>query len=222
MTERPVDGAAFLGKLTAGATHEIRNVLSVIKESTGLMEDLLDIGGKGEFAHEEKFRRMIRNILAQVERGSAVAKALNTLAHAPDDRRCSVDLHRVLHCQVVLYDRFCRGKEVALTVEEPLSKAFVTTDPVLLHAAVGSVIDALVAESQPGDAITLALRLDAGPVGIVFTVRSSDGAPRALRTAGDCVGAWETARASAAAVGGSLDCEGGSALLVVGGGNATK
>ena len=32
---------AFIGKITAGVTHEFMNVLSTIKEASGLMEDLL-------------------------------------------------------------------------------------------------------------------------------------------------------------------------------------
>ena len=33
--------AAFIGKITASATHEIRNVLAIVKESAGLIDDLM-------------------------------------------------------------------------------------------------------------------------------------------------------------------------------------
>jgi hypothetical protein len=35
--------AAFMGRITAGVTHEMKNVLAIIKESAGLMEDFLKI-----------------------------------------------------------------------------------------------------------------------------------------------------------------------------------
>ena len=36
--------AAFIGLITAGATHELRNVLAIVKESTGLIADIVDSG----------------------------------------------------------------------------------------------------------------------------------------------------------------------------------
>jgi C4-dicarboxylate-specific signal transduction histidine kinase len=205
MNEHCVDDAAFLGKLTAGATHEIRNVLSVIKESAGLMEDLLDIGGGGEFAHEEKFRKMIANILTQVERGSAVAKELNTLAHTPDERRRSVDLQQVLHCQSVLYGRFCRGREVTLIAEGSAARAYVTTDPVRLHAAVCAAIDVILAESPAGTEISLTGESQNGHVAIVLTARSEDGKTRFITGEADSGAALASARRVASSIGGRFD-----------------
>ncbi|MCP3901564.1 MAG: sensor histidine kinase, partial [Desulfobacteraceae bacterium] len=42
------DKAAFFGKITASITHEIQNVLAIIKENAGLMEDFLLINQSGE------------------------------------------------------------------------------------------------------------------------------------------------------------------------------
>ena len=48
--------ALFMGRMTAQATHEMQNILATIRESSGLMEDLLAMGGEN-FAHAERFKR---------------------------------------------------------------------------------------------------------------------------------------------------------------------
>ncbi len=205
MMEQRFDDAAFIGKLTAGATHEIRNVLSVIKESAGLMQDLLEMGGAGEFTHHEKFLRLISNILTQVDRGSVVAKELNTLAHAPDERLRSVDVGQVLRSQSVLYARFCRGRQVKLTVDASASRAFVTTDPLVLHSAVCAVIDAIVAEAPPQTELSVTCESAAGGVDIVFVAREEDGTLKLVSGESDSGAALAAAREAVELVGGRLD-----------------
>jgi signal transduction histidine kinase len=177
MTESPIDEAAFLGKLTAGATHEMRNVLSIIKESAGLMGDLLDMSASKPFVHEEKFRKMITNILTQVERGSTIAKELNTLAHAADDRMTSVDVQKILACQLALCSRFCRGREITLTLDPASTQAFIKTDPIRFHAAICSVIDGLMEYATPGSDISMRSRKGDESLDIIFTMSGVEGSP---------------------------------------------
>ena len=47
--------AAFLSEVTAGATHELRNVLAIIKESGGLIGDLVRLHPNGESLDQERF-----------------------------------------------------------------------------------------------------------------------------------------------------------------------
>jgi len=41
VNDRESRKAAFMGRITASATHDMKNVLAIIKESAGLMEDLI-------------------------------------------------------------------------------------------------------------------------------------------------------------------------------------
>ena len=45
----------FFGKITAGITHEIKNVLAIIQESSGLMEDILAVTEDDTFSNKDKF-----------------------------------------------------------------------------------------------------------------------------------------------------------------------
>ena len=205
MTTKVRDDAAFIGKLTAGATHEIRNVLSVIKESTGLMDDLMEMREPDSFPHAEKFKRMIRNILGQIERGSVVVKALNTLAHATDERRRTVDAGQVVECQIVLYERFCRGKGVTLSLNRSTEPAHLVTDPVRLHGAVGAAIDFLLERAPGGSGITVSYRGAQDLVSFELSLTSEGDASQGndfVEVSGET---WHSARSIVESLGGSIE-----------------
>lgn len=76
--------AVFLAKMTASATHELRNVLAVIKESAGLVEDLMLASQQQKPVNPEKLIRAAQRIDAQVGRGAELLTSLNRLAHGLD------------------------------------------------------------------------------------------------------------------------------------------
>jgi hypothetical protein len=80
-----LEKAAFMGRITAGVTHEIKNVLAIIKESAGLMEDLFELSKDHAPPPREKFLRTLTRITEQVRRGVDLATNLNEFAHTSDE-----------------------------------------------------------------------------------------------------------------------------------------
>ncbi len=74
---------AFMGRVTAGVTHELKNVLAIIKESAGLIEDILALNKDLAGPHQEKVVRVLSNIRQQVDRGVDLSSRLNAFAHSP-------------------------------------------------------------------------------------------------------------------------------------------
>ena len=87
---------AFFGRITAAFTHEMKNVLAIIKESAGLMEDLLALSQNAAFPHQERFVRSLATIEAQAKRGIELSNRLNRFAHSPDEAFATVDLNEML------------------------------------------------------------------------------------------------------------------------------
>jgi C4-dicarboxylate-specific signal transduction histidine kinase len=105
---------AFMGKITAGVTHEMKNVLAIIKESAGLMEDLLSLAKDDSFPAREKFLKNLSRIGNQVTRGVDLANALNQFAHSPDQPLATVDVNSLVDRLIFLCRRFALSKRVTL------------------------------------------------------------------------------------------------------------
>ena len=97
--------AAFIGLITAGATHELRNVLAIVKESSGLIADIVNSSGS---AKPEKLVRATSRIEAQVKRGSELLTNLNRFAHSLDHAEDEIDLDEAAQQVPFLCQRVAR------------------------------------------------------------------------------------------------------------------
>ncbi len=118
---------AFIGKITAGMTHEFMNVLATIRENSGLMEDLLALCRETSFPHREKFAKTLIIIQKQVNRGMEISARLNKFAHSMDEPKARVEVNELLDQLAFLVQRFARLKQVQLTVN-PVEPPFAIFD----------------------------------------------------------------------------------------------
>lgn len=107
--------AMFMGQLTASATHEMQNILATIRESSGLMEDLLALGGEG-FAHAERFKKGLGVLSEQVERGMALSEQLNYCAHAPEPNAAGAEVNEAMRSLVGLTHRNAARLRISLAL----------------------------------------------------------------------------------------------------------
>lgn len=104
----------FLGRISAGMTHEINNVLATIREATGLMKDLLLQGKDLSTPLQEKLVSVSERVARQVERGSYLTTRLNRFAHSLDHPERVEDPDELLGLTVDINQRFARLKKVQL------------------------------------------------------------------------------------------------------------
>ncbi|MBI5238434.1 MAG: hypothetical protein HY887_08450 [Deltaproteobacteria bacterium] len=161
--------AAFMGKITAGATHELKNVLAIIKESAGLMEDLIALN-KDQFPVREKFLSVLTRIAEQVARGVEISSRLNHFAHSPDTVLASVDLNDIVDQVGFLAHRFARSRKIALKIVRQERSIVLTTDPLKLQMVVFDCLDLLINMVSMGSGIALLPReVSAGQAVIDFS-----------------------------------------------------
>ena len=155
MNSSDSDKAAFMGKITAGVTHELKNVLAIIKESAGLMQDLLALSGDAQFPLREKFSKVLSNIGDQVVRGVDLASRLNTFSHLPDETSSGLDLNEVAVQVVFLSQRFARLKGISLNVQPHERSVIIVTDPLKIQMLLFQCVELLVNIVGAGATITL-------------------------------------------------------------------
>lgn len=116
MDENDLSEVRFFGKITAGITHELKNVLAVIKETSGLMGDILELTDGETFQHKEKFGKALSTIRRQIEHGVDLLNHLNKFAHAPDKITAEINLNEVVYELIALSGRFARLKNITLSM----------------------------------------------------------------------------------------------------------
>lgn len=154
--------AAFLATMTASATHEVRNVLAIIKESAGLVDDLVQVYSKRGTLDQEKLRRAVDRIDAQVRRGADLLSNLNRLCHTLDQDPASVELNREVEQVVFLSQRFARKKGHRVAAGGQEAEVMVTVHPLRLHMALFFAMEACMEALPEGSAITLAVGEEKG------------------------------------------------------------
>ena len=131
---------AFIGKITAGVTHEINNALASIKEISGLMEDLISMSSTDSFPHQEKFLKVLPKIKEQVQRSVKLTTQLNKFSHLADECTAEVELNDFIEHLVFLTQRFARLQNVDLE-HLPTDKAVnFNTFPIQLQMAIYNCI----------------------------------------------------------------------------------
>ena len=73
---------ALWGKITAGITHEMKNVLAIINESSGLIGDIMKAGKKAPVKYQDKIILALEKVSRQVNRGVEISNSLNRYSKA--------------------------------------------------------------------------------------------------------------------------------------------
>lgn len=146
---------AFFARITAAVTHEFMNVLSTIKETSGLMDDLLSLSREASFSHHEKYSRSLAVIREQVRRGMEIGWVLNAFAHRADEPESPIEINELLDQLSILVQRFARLKKIELNViplETPLK---IRTDPFRLQWILVSCLEYCLDHTAGGGKATL-------------------------------------------------------------------
>lgn len=149
----------FFGKITASTTHEIKNVLAIIQQSSGLLEDFLDMPDSDDFKHKDRFISTLDRIQTQIQRGIGITSNLNHFAHSPDNEKSHIDLNELIQQLSLLASRFAKLKKVSLSTklnEIPLN---VYANPVHLQMHIFNAIEIVLQHIEDGT-LTLSLAQD--------------------------------------------------------------
>jgi C4-dicarboxylate-specific signal transduction histidine kinase len=169
------DELAFFGKISAGVTHELKNVLAVINESNGLMKDLLSMLKDTPFPYREKFDRSIRKIEEQVQRGVEITTGFNRFSHSMDYPSVDVDLNSIVTLTISLARRFAALLNVELRgilCERPI---MLLTNPFSLQMALTRAIEAFIKCMNGSGSILITLTMDTGTARLVYYFEGESG-----------------------------------------------
>ena len=93
---------AFFGKVNASISHELKNILAIISEAAGLLNDLTELAGRGKDLDLDMLKTCSSDIIEEIQRGFATIKQMNKFSHSVDDPLKSIDLIEVLNLMIDL------------------------------------------------------------------------------------------------------------------------
>lgn len=153
--ELAVEGIRFFGEMTASISHEIKNVLAIINENAGLLNDLVAMGGQGRPLSLERLQRLGDSIERQVKRGDGIVKNLNRFAHSADHAAEAVDVGAVIHFVVDLASRLIAMKGRVPQVQLPSTPVMVDTNRFFLENLIWTCMSRAMAASSADPPVSI-------------------------------------------------------------------
>jgi signal transduction histidine kinase len=156
-------GLQLFGKMSASISHDLKNVLAVINENAGLLEDFCLMAEKGKPLDLARVKRLAGDLKSQIRRGDQIITTLNKFAHSADRESVPIDLGELLGLLAALSLRFASMRGVSLEIHKPVAPVTVTTFPFGLLNLLWLCLDYAMTAAGSGKRVELsAEKTDAG------------------------------------------------------------
>jgi signal transduction histidine kinase len=90
------DSLAFFGRVNASISHELKNVMAIISETAGLLNDLSEIARQGTAVEPDMLASSTASIIEEVQRGFTTIRQMNRFSHSIDTPAGVIDLVEML------------------------------------------------------------------------------------------------------------------------------
>lgn len=163
------------GRLMAGFSHDMKNHLGIIRESNGLMDDLLAMSGMPEDnPTTERLRKCIATIERRVVMAAQQYHHLSSLAHRPDTPYSSFQVNDLIAEECNFLARYSRLKQVGQVLEPGEGITPLYNDPALLQHVLYQLYMVCLEQLDIGDSLVIITRQDEGNAVITFRLTGTD------------------------------------------------
>lgn len=125
-------GLKFYGKMTDQASHEIKNVLAIINENAGLLEDFTLMAERGKPIDPARLQVMSEVVKKQIKRADGIIKNMNRLAYSINQIFTTVDLTEMIELLIALTARLASARGIQVDLELPENPIKFQTAPFFL------------------------------------------------------------------------------------------
>ena len=149
-------GLQFFGKISASISHEIKNVLAIINENAGLLDDFTLMATKGMAINPDRLKTMAVKVMEQIGRADGIIKNMNKFAHSADDPIKGINLADTLELIRSLSGRFASMRGITLAPVHHANPTAVTTMPFFLENIIWLCLDFAMDTAGAGKTVGLA------------------------------------------------------------------
>lgn len=161
-------GLQFFGRISASISHELKNVLAIINENAGLLEDLTFMADQGKPIDPARLKMMAATVQKQIGRADQILKNMNRFAHSIDENVAGVNLNQTVELVGNLTARFAAMQGVTVDLQLPSSAPTVRTVPFFLMNLLCLCLDVAMSASGGEKRVELVVEETASGVLIQF------------------------------------------------------
>ncbi|MBU0945404.1 MAG: hypothetical protein KJ804_05035 [Proteobacteria bacterium] len=162
------------GRLMAGFAHDMKNHLGIIRESNGLMADLVEMGG---LAEDEKVQERLKKSIAAIERRVVLAAdmfhSLSCFSHRSDTPYSSFQLNDLIREECVFLERFSRLKQIEVVLELGDGLHALYNDPSLLHHVLYRMYNKCLTQMESGHKLLIITEQEGAKSSILFRLQAT-------------------------------------------------
>jgi C4-dicarboxylate-specific signal transduction histidine kinase len=159
----------FFGRIMANVSHEFNNVITIIGELSGLLQDLAGLAERGRPLPAEKLEQVTAKINLHTVRGKELISNMNRFSHGVDEEVHSLDLRESIDNLSVLTHRLLERREATLAFTAPESEVPITCDPFLVQRALFCSWELAMDADAPSPALELVIRPEHNSVDILVS-----------------------------------------------------
>lgn len=146
----------FFGKMTASISHEMKNVLAIINENAGLLQDLCAMAERGKPVDPSRVKTAAGKVIRQVQRGDEIIRRLNKYAHSVDELDCDVDVNDIIMLVSGLLGRIAVMRGITLENDQTPDTVIIKTNPFLLETLIWLFLDFAMDTAGEGKIVSVA------------------------------------------------------------------
>ena len=125
-------GLQFFGQISASISHELKNVLAIVNENAGLLEDFTLMADRGLPIDPARLKVMAAAVKKQIGRADGILKNMNRFAHSTDQTFTTVDLAQTIELMIALTARFAAMRGIQVDRQLPRNPVRFRTTPYFL------------------------------------------------------------------------------------------
>ncbi len=162
-------GFRFFGKMSASATHEIKNTLAIINENIGLMDDLSLMSRDGMISIEQ-VSSVSKNIKKQVKRSNSILQRLNKFSHSVDLSNQMIDIEKTIRFTLDLASRLIDMYQVSVEVNPAPFSMNIRSNPFLLENMIWKAVETACKAAVQEKKVSISFQQDKEAVTVWFSM----------------------------------------------------
>ncbi len=148
------EGLKFFGRVTASISHELKNILAIISETAGFLNDLTELAKKGKKLELSMLENCSSSIAEDIQRGFKTIRQMNRFAHSTDNLTQEIILPDTIEL-IVSLSKFLSYSSNVTIIDADKEMKPVFTSPFLLQNLIYQILCLFYKSAGPGGTVQI-------------------------------------------------------------------